>query len=139
MAPKLFFPPSLKAAYVFSPLASSSLTLSLEIIIESTAIPTPNTRAAIPVNVSTPPTALNIINTNNAYINKQTLPIKPLILYLNININEIRANVINPAIPVFVIVSAPNDGETLFGVASSLNLVGSEPLLIKSTKFAASS
>ena len=35
MAPKLFFPPSLKAAYVFSPLASSSLTLSLEIIIKS--------------------------------------------------------------------------------------------------------
>ena len=37
------------------------------------------------------------------------------------------------------IVSSPKDGLTLLGVASSVNLVGRLPLLIKSTKFCASS
>ena len=77
------------------------------------------------------------MNTSNEYTNKQTLPINPLILYLNTNINVININVIKPAIPVLVIVSAPKDGDTLLGVASSLNFVGRDPLFIKSTKVCA--
>ena len=108
-------------------------------IIESTAIPIPRTSAAIPVSVRTPPTRLNTTNTSNAYANKHTLATIPLNLYFTTNITVINANVIIPAIPVFLIVSLPNDGETLLGVASSVNLVGRLPLFIKSTKFCASS
>ena len=106
-------------------------------IIESTAMPIPRTSAAIPVRVRTPPTRLNTMNTSNAYTNKHTLAITPLNLYLISNIIIINANVIIPAIPVLLIVSLPNDGETLLGVASSVNLVGKLPLLIKSIKFSA--
>ena len=51
------------------------------------------------------------------------------------NINDINANVINPANDVFCIVDSPNEADTLLGVDSSVNFVGKLPLLIKSTKF----
>src|SRR5574344_247440 len=111
IAPKLFLLPSLYAVNNFFPFNNSSLILSFEIIIESTAIPIPNIEAAIPVNVRTPPTALNIIKTNNKYTNNETDPSNPLILYLIIKNKDINTKVIKPANAVLLIVFTPKDAD----------------------------
>ena len=63
IALKLDFVPSLNAIGKLLPLYNSSLILAKVITLESTAIPIPKIKAAIPGRVNTPPTTQNVKNT----------------------------------------------------------------------------
>ena len=65
IALKLDFVPSLNAIGKLLPLYNSSLILAKVITLESTAIPIPRIKAAIPGNVRTPPTTQKTKNTKN--------------------------------------------------------------------------
>ena len=66
-AEKLDLVPSLTASGKLLPLCNSSLIRENVITFESTAIPIPNTKAAIPGSVNTPPINQNTKNTKNVY------------------------------------------------------------------------
>ena len=67
IALKLHLTPSLNAKGRLLPLYSSSLIRANVITLESTDIPIPSTKAAIPGSVKTPPTSQNTKNTKKVY------------------------------------------------------------------------
>ena len=77
IVPKEDFEPSLKASCRLLPLYNSSLIRENVITLASTAIPIPNTTAAIPGKVKTPPINQNTPNTNSVYRSIAQLDINP--------------------------------------------------------------